>query len=116
MPIYRYGDSLFQIGDLNIDFNYKKNIIYLLTLGNKFIPNYLYSKKDYFNYMLTQLDKSLLNLNVNMFFNNNSAQMNTNNICNSLDINLNEFKIDDTYFEVIYKNFRKNIKNKNQKV
>ncbi len=36
--------------------------------------------------------------------------LNNNNLYESLDKNLNEFKIDNNYFKIIYKNFRKNNK------
>ena len=89
VPIYKFGYSLFQIGDLKIDLNYQNKIISLLSLGNKFIPNYFFSKKDYFN---------------------------NSRIYNSSDKTMNEFKIDNKYFETIYTNFRKNNKKSTNKI
>jgi len=78
-------------------------------LGNKFIPNYFYSREDFFNYILNTIDKSLINLNFNLFLKKDN-NLNNNNLYESLDKNLNEFKIDNNYFKMIYKNFRKNNK------
>ena len=38
--VYKISHSIFQIGELDIDSDYKNNIISLLELGNKFVPNY----------------------------------------------------------------------------
>ena len=78
-------------------------------MGNKFIPNYFYSREDFFNYILNTIDKSLINLNFNLFI-KKDYNLNNNNLYESLDKNLNEFKIDNNYFKIIYKNFRKNNK------
>ena len=40
--VYKISHSIFQIGELDIDSDYKNNIISLLELGNKFVPNYLF--------------------------------------------------------------------------
>ena len=108
VSIYRYENSLFQIGELEIDENYKHNIISLLTLGNKFIPNYFFSKEDYFNYLLNLIDNNILNLNTNLYINKNSNQnYNSRNFYDTLDTNINEMVLNDKYFDLIYKNFRK---------
>jgi len=75
-PILKIGDSLFQIGEVNIDIVFKQNIISVLLLGNKFIPNYFYSSNDYFNYILKEIDINLFNFNKNLFFQNNKSIIN----------------------------------------
>lgn len=105
---------MFQIGELDIDLNYKNNIISLLNLGNKFMPNYFFSKKDYFNCLLTNIDKSLLNLNTNIFFKSQKKHNYDNNLYDSLDKDLNEFRIDEIFFNKIYK--IANLKLKGKKV
>lgn len=112
-PIYKIGDSLFQIGDLNIDFYYKQNIISILNLGNKFVPNYFFSTIDFFNYLLKELDENLLDLNTNIFLSKNKSS-NSIKIYDSFDKNLNEFFITDEYFRYIFKKMHLKYKIKNE--
>ena len=85
-------------------------------MGNKFIPNYFFSKKDYFNYLLSIVDNSLLKLNSNLYINKNKNQNTNSRIYNSSDKTMNEFKIDNKYFETIYTSFRKNNKKSTNKM
>jgi hypothetical protein len=102
----KIGDSLFQIGEVNIDIVFKQNIISLLLLGNKFIPNYFYSSHDYINYILKEIDINLSNFNKNLFFQNNKS-------IRSLESNKENVKpdsnfIDNNYMNIILKKIKSN--------
>ena len=114
-PVYKIGDSLFQIGDLNIDFNYKQNIISILNLGNKFVPNYFFNAIDFFNYLLKELDENLLDLNTSIFLSKNKSSISKKKY-DSSDNNLNDFTITDEYFKHIFKKMHTKYKIRNEKL
>ena len=107
--VYKISHSIFQIGELDIDSDYKNNIISLLELGNKFVPNYFFNSIDFFNYLLSELDNNLLDLNKKLFFlEKNNSQYNSNIYYNQN--NLNEVKIDNKLINSMF------IKMKKQKI
>ncbi len=110
--VYKLGNALYQIGELDIDSDYKFNIISLLEFGNKFVPNYFFNPLDYFNYLLSELDTNLLDLNKNFFFlnNNNKVHNNIKNYYN--DNNLNEIKVDNQHIMSMFFNLNKTKPNK----
>ena len=107
--VYKISHSIYQIGELDIDSDYKNNIISLLELGNKFVPNYFFNSIDFFNYLLSELDNNLLDLNKKLFFlEKNNSQYNSNIYYNQN--NLNEVKIDNKLINSMF------IKMKKQKI
>ena len=84
----------------------------MLEFGNKFVPNYFFNPLDYFNYLLSELDTNLLDLNKNFFFlnNNNKVHNNIKNYYN--DNNLNEIKVDNQHIMSMFFNLNKTKPNK----
>ena len=103
--IYKVGDSLFQISDINIDYNFKQNIISILKLGNKFVPNYFFNNSDFFNHLLNEIDNSLLNLNRDLYLSKDYSKINSN-IISYENIDLEDFKINDDLIKIILNKMR----------
>ena len=78
-PIYKISNSVFQIGDINYDQKFINIIISLLTLGNKFVPNYFCSNTQFLHFLLLDIDLKLIDFNKRIFFSSK------NNKINSLD-------------------------------
>lgn len=83
--IYKIGDLLFQIDNFLIEENLFKNIIYILNLGNKFVPNYFFESFTFFNYLLMDIDKQLIEFNKQIVY----FKSKNNNI-NHLDDHFNQ--------------------------
>jgi len=104
--VFKISHSLYQIGELDIDSEFKDNIISLLEFGNKFVPNYFFNSIDFFNYLLCELDNNLLDLNMKLFFlEKNNSQSILNNYC--IENNLNEMKIDNRLINSMFTKIKK---------
>jgi hypothetical protein len=104
--VFKISHSLYQIGELDIDSEFKDNIISLLEFGNKFVPNYFFNSIDFFNYLLCELDNNLLDLNMKLFFlEKNNSQSILNNYC--IENNLNEMKNDNRLINSMFTKIKK---------
>ncbi|CAF1057037.1 unnamed protein product [Brachionus calyciflorus] len=107
--IKKVGSRTFTIGNLTIDKNLLLNLIDLIDLGSKFIPNYYSNYIDIFTFMLYSLNDSLFDFNKKIFFklqmrsNMNDDRVSTPNIpyisdCLNFELeilkNLNDIKLD----------------------
>ena len=78
-PIYKISNSVVQIGEINYDQKFINIITSLLTLGNKFVPNYFSSNTQFLHFLLLDIDLKLIDFNKRIFFSSK------NNSINSLD-------------------------------
>jgi hypothetical protein len=109
-PIYKLSDSVFQIGDINYDSTFIKTISDLLSLGNKFVPNYFHDKTQYLQFILRDIDLKILDFNRTFFVKSNSIKKQKNlNQDQIINKNKKFAIIDDNYFEQMIK-FMKNKK------
>ena len=56
VPIFKISNSVFQIGNIDYDIKFLDTIIALLTLGNKFVPNYFQKNVQFFHFLLLDID------------------------------------------------------------
>ena len=98
-PIYKLSNSVFQIGNINYDQKLLNDIISLLDLGNKFVPNYFQHNSQFVQFLLRNIDLNKIDFNKNMMLKmfSKSKNKNTNNNRNLI----NSSNIDDHYFNEI---------------
>ena len=98
-PIYKLSNSVFQIGNINYDQKLLNDIISLLDLGNKFVPNYFQHNSQFVQFLLRKIDLNKIDFNKNMMLKmfSKSKNKNTNNNRNLI----NSSNIDDHYFNEI---------------
>ena len=98
-PIYKLSNSVFQIGNINYDQILLNDIISLLDLGNKFVPNYFQHNSQFVQFLLRNIDLNKIDFNKNMMLKMFSKykNKNTNNNRNLI----NSSNIDDHYFNDI---------------
>ena len=65
-PIYKLSNSVFQIGNINYDQILLNDIISLLDLGNKFVPNYFQHNSQFVQFLLRNIDLNIIDFNKNM--------------------------------------------------
>lgn len=92
------------------------NIVSILLLGNKFVPNFYTSKTQFFNYLLYNLDLSILKFDD--FLNISKANFSKEPFLTSnlLEVSLEEENLPDLneIFKNINKKFKQQQKNNNQ--
>ena len=108
-PIYKISNSVFQIGDINYDQKFINIITSLLTLGNKFVPNYFSSNTQFLHFLLLDIDLKLIDFNKRIFFSSKNNKINTldtnnKNTTNSrISSNLLGYKLNDIFFDDLFK-------------
>ena len=121
VPIYKISNSVFQIGNIDYDQKFINTIASLLTLGNKFVPNYFTTNTQFIHFLLLDIDLKIIDFNKRLFFNSKNKDKNLNNFNSSKNqrsINLSNNSLDDIFFDNLFKSLNKNhhnnrINNKN---
>ncbi len=96
IEVFKVGSSVFAFNNLNFNDRFFKNIIKILDLGFKFVPNFFYNYKDLFVYFLKSLEEEIVFLNKKVFLNFINSDYNQASIDSNNDV-----------FESIFKKFRK---------
>ena len=76
MPIFKIGHRVFQIGnDIICEKTFVKNIIDILDLGIKFVPNFFNSKEDILFNSFYSLPHDIIHLNKSINFRPNVSSL-----------------------------------------
>jgi hypothetical protein len=102
VPIFKISNSVFQIGNIDYDIKFLDTIIALLTLGNKFVPNYFQNNVQFFHFLLLDIDLKIIDFNKRMFFKSRSNTVSKNNNTTNYS-SLTNYKFDDLFFENLFK-------------
>ena len=86
----------------------KYNIISILLLGNKFVPNYSFNKRQFFNFLLHNLDLNFIKFD--NFLNISKANF-LKDTEDNYNIDDNSEHIEDNHFKKIFKEISKKCKN-----
>ena len=114
VPIYKISNSVFQIGNIDYDQKFINTIASLLTLGNKFVPNYFTTNTQFIHFLLLDIDLKIIDFNKRLFFNSKNKDKNLNNFNSSKNqrsINLSNNSLDDIFFDNLFKSLNKNLHN-----
>ena len=116
-PIYKVNEKIFQIGEISCDSLLLYNIISILGLGNKFVPNFFFNKNHFFKYLLHNLDLNFIQFDDFLNFSKSEFKSRVTNLNENIDGNLelleqNRFN---QIFKDISKKYRKNLNIKKQK-
>jgi hypothetical protein len=129
--IYKIGNRVFQISEIDFDFNFISQLVSILDLGLKFVPTYIFNYFQLFSF-LKSIELELVNFNKKLSLrmwswsresnlNNGNSTSETLSLNDEYNIDLEEnenFKID---FKYIFKKFNKqknpfNFKNKQESI
>ena len=87
------NDSIFQLNEISCESKLIYDIVSILQLGNKFVPNYFCLKKQFFNFLLKDLDENIIKFDTFLNISKNNlnkdpvdiAECETLNNINNLD-------------------------------
>ena len=116
------NESIFQLNEISCDSKLLYDIVSILQLGNKFVPNYFLFKKHFFNFLLKDLDENIIKFDtfLNISKNNLSktpvdiAEYEALNNINNLD-STERILFDDKNFSKLLNDVNKKYKKINKK-